>query len=118
MESRGNRAPAVLKSRIARFGIAIVCTASAFALRYSLTPLIGGQEPFMVFAPAALLAARFGGLGPGVMSLIGGLLLGDYFFTLPLHSWGPYGPAEITLMLTYTITTLVGVIVFHLLRRS
>ena len=72
----------------------------------------------MVFAPAALLAARFGGLGPGLLSMIAGLVLGDYFFTLPLHSWGPYGPPEITLMLTYTITTLAGVILFHVLERS
>jgi signal transduction histidine kinase len=101
-----------------RYGLAIICLAAAFCLRLSLTPLIGGQSPFMVFAPAALVAARFGGLGPGLLALAGGLVLGDYFFTLPLHSWGPYGPAEITLILTYTITTLVGVILFHVLQRS
>jgi signal transduction histidine kinase len=72
----------------------------------------------MVFSPAALLAAWLGGLGPGVFSALIGVVLGDYFFTLPLHELGPYGPAEITLIATYLISTLVGVVLFHLLQRS
>lgn len=72
----------------------------------------------MVLAPAALLAARFCGLLPGLLALVAGLLLGDYFFTEPYHSWGPYGPAEITMILTYGITTLAGVLLFHFLRQS
>ena len=101
-----------------RYGLSAACVAVAFAIRHSLAPLIGSQSPFMVFAPAALLAARFGGLGPGQAALAAGLVLGDYFFTPPFHSWGPYGPTEVTLILTYTITTAVGVVLFDLLARS
>lgn len=101
-----------------RYGLAAACVAGAFGIRYWLAPLIGPQSPFMVFAPAALLTARFGGLGPGMLALVAGLILGDYFFTPPFHSWGPYGPPEITLILTYTVTTAVGVLLFHLLARS
>lgn len=101
-----------------RYGVAAVMVLVAFVLRSWLNQFIGGQSPFMVFSPAALLAARFAGLGPGLAALVAGEILGDYFFTPPYHSWGPYGPAEITLILTYTITTFVGVLLFHLLRRS
>src|SRR6266404_6944771 len=98
---KGNRSWPRRGFRIFGYALALIFTGLAFAIRYSLTPVIGGQTPFMIFSPAAFLAARFGGLGPGLLATVAGLLLGDYFFTPPLHSWGPYGPAEITLMLTY-----------------
>ncbi|MCI0539480.1 MAG: DUF4118 domain-containing protein [Verrucomicrobiales bacterium] len=116
--SRSQAGLVPLRRELWRYGIAALFVAAAFAIRYSLNPLIGSQSPFMVFAPAALLAARFGGLGPGLATVIAGLVLGDFFFTPPFHSWGPYGPAETTLILTYTITTAVGVVLFHLLQHS
>src|SRR3954469_13042885 len=92
----GNDGP--LRSVISRYGAAVLFTGLAFLLRVSLTPLIGGESPYMVFTPAALLAAWFGGLGPGVFAMLIGVGLGDYFFDPPLHEFGPYGPPEITLI--------------------
>lgn len=113
----GRRLPAAAHF-LARYGLAVVFVAAALSIRFALSSLIGDASPFMVLAPAALLAAHFGGLGPGLLATGAGIALGDYYFTPPLYSWGPYGPAEITLIITYTIATLVGVILFHRLQKS
>lgn len=101
-----------------RYGTAAVFVLLAFGIRWMLTPLIGFGSPFMVLAPAALLAARFGGLGPGLAATAAGIILGDYYFTPPVHSWGPYGPGEITLITTYGIATTVGVLLFDRVQKS
>ena len=73
------------RSALMRYGVALVCLLIAFGIRYSLTPWIIDYDPFMFFAPAALVSAWFGGVGPS-----------DYFFTGPPYEFGPYGPVQIT----------------------
>jgi len=101
-----------------RYALALGFVGLAFWLRSSLTPLIGHDSPYMIFSPAALLAARFCGLGPGIFTLFAGLVLGDYFFTPPIHFFGPYTAEEITLIITYVITTLAGVVLFYRVQRA
>jgi len=105
-------------SALCRYGVALLLTGAAFLVRTLLTPVIGGEGPYLFFSPAALLAAWYGGRGPGTMASLLGVVLGDYFFAPPLHEFGPYGPAEVTLIATYLLGTLVGVMLFDLLQRS
>src|SRR5437773_11748891 len=81
-----------LRSTLLRYGVVAICIAVAFAVRYSLTPLIIDYDPFMFFAPAALIAAWFGGVGPGIVAWLLGIVVGDFFFTGPAYQFGPYGP--------------------------
>ena len=45
------------------YGVVVISITVAFAVRFSLTPLIVDYDPFMFFAPAALISAWFGGIG-------------------------------------------------------
>ena len=52
-----------------RYGLAVVCAAIAIAVRSAFEPLVGARLPFMTFYPAIMVAALFGGSGPGVVTL-------------------------------------------------
>jgi signal transduction histidine kinase len=108
-----NRSSQLLRSRenapIARYGVSLVALIFCLLLRESLTPLIVDQDPFMFFAPAVLLSACVGGIGPGLFAWFAGLALGDYIFSGPRFAFGPYGPAQITLMSTYSFTSLTAI---------
>jgi two-component system sensor kinase FixL len=63
--------------------IAPAMVALAFAARAALTPLIGDDAPFLLFIPAILIAAGWGGLGPSLLAtglslLVVPLLLSDF----------------------------------------
>ena len=70
-----------------RYAVAIGVVLLAFVLRYTLYGTLDNRLPFSFFIPATLMAAWFGGLGPGLLAAVAGLLLGDYFF-LPPHEAG------------------------------
>ncbi len=98
-----------------RYAAAVGLVAVAFSLRYGLFGTLDDRLPFAFFTPATILAAWYGGLGPGLLAALAGLLLGDYFFLPPHQAWGPLGEAERTVIGTYAITnTLIVVLFAHL----
>lgn len=98
-----------------RYAVAIGAVMLAFALRYGIYGTLDHRLPFAFFTTATLVAAWYGGLGPGMLAAIAGLLLGDYFF-LPKHESGtPMGEAERTAIGNYALTnTLIVVLFWHL----
>src|SRR6185295_20375709 len=83
----------------------------AFGLRYSLHETLGNRIPFAFFTLATLLAAWYGGLGPGLLAAITGLLLGDFFF-LPPHLPEGLGETERTGIGVYAMTNALIVVLF------
>ena len=64
--------PGLRRSRAARYAAAVVAIGLALLLQMLLVPLFGGDpnlSPFMVFFAAVMVAAWFGGLGPGLFSV-------------------------------------------------
>ena len=74
-------------STLQRYSVAIGVVLLGFLLRYSIYGTLDHRLPFSFFLPATIIAAWYGGLGPGLLAAVGGLLLGDYFF-LARHSMG------------------------------
>ncbi|MDQ4128848.1 MAG: PAS domain S-box protein [Actinomycetota bacterium] len=73
----------------ARYGVAALAVAVALVLQALLIPLFGGDpnsSPFMVFFAAVIVAAWFGGLGPGLLGVGLSALLAWYFFLTPQFS--------------------------------
>jgi len=72
--------------------LAISAIAFAAALRVVLAPALGIRVPFLLFFPAIVAAAGFGGIGPGLVSVIGGAIIGPVFA-------GEMAPAPLMLFL-------------------
>lgn len=66
-----------------RYGIAVLTTVVALLLGLAM----GGISPFLLFAPAIMISAWYGGLGPGLLVIVLGALAGDYFFLPPESSF-------------------------------
>lgn len=96
--------------RVNGYLVAVVVVAIAFGLRFGLYGGLNSRLPFAFFLPAALIAAWYGGLGPGMLAAAAGLLLGDYFFLPPHHAWGPLGEGEQAAVGVYAVTSTLGVI--------
>src|SRR5215207_7713465 len=110
-----NGASAVqFRSSFVRYGFAVVCLTLAFFVRYAATPLVHERNPFTFFLPAVLLAAWYGGWGAGIAAVVGGFLLGDYFFTGPTPGLGPYRPPEVSLLGVYLLISGCGIVLIHL----
>jgi len=78
----------------AHYAVAVLAVALAFLLKALLDPVIQGDSPFLLLSAAVLVAAVFGGLGPGVFATLLGSLLGDFFFLPPVGTLVPPSAAH------------------------
>jgi K+-sensing histidine kinase KdpD len=102
------RQPTPLK----RYAVAIGVVLLAFALRYWLYGTLDHRIPFGFFLSATIVASWYGGLGPGLLAAMAGLLLGDYFF-LPRHeSDTPMSEAVRTGIGLYALNCALVVLLF------
>jgi len=100
------------------YAFAIVAVVIAFTVRFALHPLLQGRFAFLFFTIAALLIEFYAGLGPALLVVAGGLVIGGYFFVPPFNSFDiPEGFDLVTIGLYLTIA-LVGIILIESLQRS
>jgi PAS domain S-box-containing protein len=91
-----------------RYGMAAGFVLVALGISHALVPLLGYRAPLILFVAASLSAAWYGGLGPGLVALIAGFLLGDFFFNTPLYHFGAHSPADLILLFVYAGVTAIG----------
>src|SRR5512141_2462894 len=51
-----------------RYGVAVASVLAATAIREALSPVLGPNAPYLPFTLAVMIAARFGGRGPGFLA--------------------------------------------------
>src|SRR5262245_32600853 len=90
----------------------------ALALRAALGPLLKDQMPYLFFALATMLAARYAGLGPGIASLLIGALLGSFFFTDPTASFRFADGRQVVGLTAYAVLCAVAIAICESLRRA
>lgn len=76
-------------SMLRHYGLAVVCVIVALLVRLGLAPIFGERSPLLLFLIGVTVAAWYGGVGPGLLAMILGLLLADYYFISPLFALGP-----------------------------
>jgi len=90
LEIAGNaRKLAVERSRgylIRRYGIALTFVAAGFCLSLALQQFFPYPFLFLFFA-AVMASAWFGGIAPGLFAVFISILVVDYYFVPPLHSF-------------------------------
>lgn len=96
-----------------RYGVAIAVVVFAFVLRYWTFGAHDHSFPFLFFVPAAMVAAWFGGLGPGLFAMVAGLVLGDFFFLSDHKPLGSVRDAERLAIGLYFLTTTLCVMLFE-----
>src|ERR671920_466122 len=83
-----------------RYGVAVASVALALGLKELLDPLITQHSPFLLLAGAVMVAAWFGGLGPGLLATALGAICADYQFLSPVGSFtGLVGKGALPLFL-------------------
>lgn len=100
-----------------RYLAAFLCILVAFAIRYSLTPLLGEEVPFMLFIAASLVAAWYGGAAAGIVALLLGLFLADYFFLAKAKA-ALTRSTEILYFIRYIFTASLGIALIETLHRN
>ena len=70
-----------LRAAINHYAVAVAVTALALAARVLMAPVLGTRAPYTFFVPAVLIASGIGGLGPGLLVTLLGLLFGVFFLS-------------------------------------
>ena len=70
------RIPAAGSSFVRRYGIGLLAAAGSTAVRVALMPLLGTRPPYITFYLGTVVAAAFGGMGPGLTVVFIGTVFG------------------------------------------
>lgn len=98
------------RSAAKRYLVAILAVAVAFSARYMIYDDLQNRLVFTFFVPAAIVAVWYGGVGPGMLATVLGMLIGDYFFMRPRYAFWPLGVRESMAIGAYTVTTMLCVV--------
>ncbi|MGA9997950.1 MAG: ATP-binding protein [Pyrinomonadaceae bacterium] len=91
------------RSALQRYGFAVIITVLFVLLRFLLQPLLGDFVPFILFYPALILSAWYGGLGPGLLSTFLSAFAALYFFI------EPNSPALINRQTNFSLVIFIAV---------
>ncbi len=80
--------------RVGRYGVAVVATVLATALKLSFPTVIGHGEPVAIYLGVVMLAAWFGGFGPGLLATLLFTLAGIYWFAAPYEAFDVETPHD------------------------
>src|SRR3954470_12978457 len=69
------------RSAVEVYGMALVATLVCLLLRWPLWPILGDGVPHMGFFPAVMIAAYYGGFGPGMLATVLSAILANLFIT-------------------------------------
>jgi K+-sensing histidine kinase KdpD len=97
------------RSAVKRYAVALVTIAVAFSVRYLIYGDLQNRLVFTFFVPAAMIAVWYGGVGPGILATVLGLMLGDYFFMSSRTALWPLSNRESLALGVYSMTTLLCV---------
>jgi len=88
------------EKRIARFGLAVLAVATAFAARLALDPWLDGRTLYLLFTAAVVVVAVFAGAWPAIVAVVLAILAVQ---TLG----GPGGTIEVIELIAFVATSAV-----------
>jgi len=101
-----------------RYGIAVGCVVAGWLCREAFNIAIGPTAfPFITFFPAVAAAAWYGGLGPGLLSLVLSVATVWWAFIDPPHWLGTGKPSDAAPLAAFTISGLFIVVAFESMHR-
>src|SRR5260370_1326584 len=97
-----------LRARLIDYGVAVLATVVCLLIRWPLAPLLGNAVPHMTFFPAVMVAAYFGGFGPGLLATILSAVAANYLLPLQPSSFEATRVNEVAALILFV---LVGSII-------
>jgi K+-sensing histidine kinase KdpD len=97
---------------------AAAALAIASGVRMLLHPILGPVMPGTAFCIAAALVEYFCGLAPGLTVMLLGLGIADYLFVPPYETIAVFDRADLVLVISYPLVTLLVIILIERLRRA
>ncbi len=64
---------------VRRYGMSVLLVGSAFVIRAALTPALHEHGAYLLLVPAVVIAAAFGGFGPGLLATVLSVGVGLFF---------------------------------------
>ena len=98
--------PPYASGPIAGYSVAFAALIASLLFRYGLRDLLGTDVPYLQFYPAILVAAWFGGLGPGLLTTGLACLAAMYLF-LPPDGFAVHGLSDLLSLGVFAATGLV-----------
>jgi len=105
------------RTAVMRYGVATIVVFAAFMMRYLIYGDLNNRLAFTFFVPAAMVAAWYGGVGPGLFATLMGVVLGAYFFLPDMALWPP-GVRELMGLGVYCGTTVLCIVLCENLHQS
>jgi PAS domain S-box-containing protein len=100
------------------YGIAAMALAAAAAVRFALHPILDNYLPYLTFTIAALLVEFYCGLGPALVVVTGGFLIGTYYFVPPYGAFLTPEVWDLVYTVGYLAIVLLGIALIESLQRS
>jgi PAS domain S-box-containing protein len=108
------RSPALNPGPVSRYGVAAITVPVALSVRLLLFPLFREHSPYLPFTLAVMVAALFGGRGPGIAATALSALGAAWFFLAPIHSFAVANPAaRADLALFVLVGCLISLLAGH-----
>jgi PAS domain S-box-containing protein len=93
--------------------VAVLLIGGALGLRLVLQRWLGANVPYLQFFPAILVAAWYGGFGPGAVATVSSALAAMYFFLPPVG----FGVSELTDHVSLVLFMITGLAIAWLSHR-
>jgi PAS domain S-box-containing protein len=94
-------------SPLLRYGVAVVVVGMAVGIKLLLNPVVPQDVPFLLLFGAVMVSAWYGGLGPGLLTVVLAGLATDYFFLRPQDPFGPEAVPLLVFLLEGTLLCLL-----------
>src|SRR3954453_16317365 len=92
------------RGRMTAYSVAVLAVPLALFLRWPLWTVMGNRAPFMIFFPVVMLAATWGGFGPGIFATGIASLAVAYFLLDPTFSFTVAHPGDILGLALFAVT--------------
>lgn len=89
---------------ILRYGVAILVTALILLASLALRQVLEDAVPLVLFVIAVMVSAWYGGLGPGILSSVSSVFLGNYFLMEPARAFSLSSPEDWLRVAAFLVT--------------
>lgn len=108
----------ILKSAISRYALAVIASAAALALRFTLTPLLGDANPYHTAWLGVVFCAWFCGVGPSALATVLMTVGIWYWFVPPYNSFRMETPRELFGVAGFLLFAVVIITIGERARRT